>query len=398
MTVAPPPATGPSLTTAAAPAGPITVQDRASSAGIAQTTLTRGAVILDYNGDGLPDIFLGRHQNPAGLYRNNGDGTFTEVQVGAFPHYDRHRCATADVNGDGLPDIFCAVGADQGTEVKHDELWIEQPDHTFKEEAAAYGVADPFGRGRRATFVDVNGDGYPDLVLGNQSDRADGLPSPNRLFLNVGGTSFADVPSFGLDREIDALCLRVGDYNNDGWPDLVDCASAGLRLFQNDAGTGFTDVTASVGLKTSAMDAVFTDLNGDGRPDLAVVTRSSLQIWLWSGAAFHLASTQPIVAPVGVTAVDLNGDGALDLYVVTGRSPSCLDPATGGENCPDRAFINSGTGTFTPLDVSAVQTSVGQGDAAIPIQYPGPGDVALIVLNGGGDSPGPVQLLTFTPS
>ena len=145
----------------------------------------------------------------------------------------------------------------------------------------------------------------------------------------------------------------------------------------------------------SALDAVFTDLNGDGRPDLAVATSSALQILLWSGGTFHLTSSRPIVAPDALTASDLNGDGAADLYVVTGTASSCHDPSTGGDNCPDMAFVNSGGGSFTPIDVSGVQTSEGQGDAAVPIAYSNANGTALIVLNGGDGVRGPVQLLTF---
>jgi hypothetical protein len=355
--------------------------------------------VLDYDGDGWPDIFLGRHQAPARLYHNNQDGTFTEVDAGNFPKHDRHRCATADVNVDGLPDIFCAAGANEGTEVKHDELWIQQPDHTFTDEAGSYGVVDPFGRGRRALFADVNGDGYPDLIVGNDPDRADGLPSPDRLFINIGGAYFIDAPGFGLDREIGAGCLQAGDINLDGYPDVLVCSLNGIRLFENDSGSGFTGRTTALGLSGRPRDAVFADMDRNGRQDIVDVTDSGLRVWLWRQGKFRLADSRPVLQPVSLAVADVNHGGGPDVYVVRGQDPSCTDPVTHGDNCDDRMLLNNGSGNgFTMLKMSRTQTSVGSADTAVAMHYPGLSRPAFLVLNGVSKRPGPVQLIAFVPA
>src|SRR6201986_4007416 len=175
------------------PAGAATTQgpatDAAAAAGISQVTQSIGATVGDLNGDGLPDMLLNRtFVASARVYLNTGAGGFSEIDANSFPKDDRHGCAMADVNGDGLEDIYCTVGASHGTAVKSNELWIQQPNGTFVNEAAAMGVSDPYGRSRAAVFFDANGDGWPDLFVANFYPRPDGQPTPNRLFINQGGT------------------------------------------------------------------------------------------------------------------------------------------------------------------------------------------------------------------
>ena len=248
--------------------------DEAVPAGVSEVTLTFGAALSDYDNDGEMDFVLGRHFSaPAKLYHNDR-GSFSEANAGMFAQRDRHACTWGDVNQDGLQDLFCAIGADVGSDVKSNELWIQHPDHTFTDEAAKYHVLDPLARGRRGVFVDVNADGYPDLHLGNVYERPDGLPSPNRLLINQGGTSFVDAPAYGLDREVNAGCSQAADYNSDGFQDLMICTAFGLKVYRNDRGTSLTDVTASLHLAHHPNDAEMVDVNGDGKMDVLEVLGS----------------------------------------------------------------------------------------------------------------------------
>lgn len=210
----------PSVTTSSA-AIPVTAVDKAREAGVYELTRTWGAIVDDFNNDTLPDIFFGRHQDPARLYINDGNGHFTETNTGTFGKIDRHGCDAADVNKDRLLDIFCGIGAALGTNLKQNELYIQQSDYTFVDQAGQYGVLDPLSRGRSGAFINANGDRYPDLFVGNMPDRPDGLPSHNQLLINERGSGYRYSATSGLEREVLAATDHVGDLDKDGWQDLV---------------------------------------------------------------------------------------------------------------------------------------------------------------------------------
>jgi hypothetical protein len=171
----------------------LTARDLATSAGLGYFGLTQGDFhVFDYDRDGRRDVMLNTHNTgPARLMRNNGNGTFSEVLAGTFRKYDRHGCYGADFGSivgdkrpDGRPDIYCTVGADQGTSTREypKELWIQRPDGTFVNVAREWGLGAVRDRGRRATVLDVNKDGLPDLatVLGVLLQPQRALPQPRR--------------------------------------------------------------------------------------------------------------------------------------------------------------------------------------------------------------------------
>ena len=162
--------------------------DKAVDAGIYErSTPTTLAVVKDFDNDGYPDIFIGKVGLSPKFYVNEGNGHFTETNQGVFGNVDRHGCDAADVNADGLNDLFCAIGAHHGAVIKRNQLFIQQANHTFVDQAAQYGVLQPFERVYDGTFFDANGHALPDLFTTANDDRGDGMPSPNRLFVNEGG-------------------------------------------------------------------------------------------------------------------------------------------------------------------------------------------------------------------
>lgn len=360
---------------------------QAGSAGIYEQTRTWSANVADFNSDGHQDFLLVRHAQIARLYRNDGDGTFTEVNKGSFVKNDRHDCAWADVDQDGLLDAYCTLGASHGDGEGPNELWMQQPGGTFVNRATAYGVTDRFGRGRHTTFLDVNHDAYPDLFVGNDYPRTDGVLSPNRLFINQGGASFASAPAYGLDHEVGAFCVDAADYNNDGWEDLLVCGRRGLTLYRNNNGASFTNVIGAMGVGGFWRSARLVDLSGDGLLDLATIRPTGFQLRLRLGASF----ASPVLAlslDAGrdVTAGDFDADGAVDLYLLQGATSSV-------SNHPDILLLNDGTGaSFAPAEIP--QTSRGRGDAVEPIDYDSDGSTDFIVLNGEGPALGPIQLIT----
>ena len=369
------------------PAPPDTSEiGQAGAAGIYEATRTWGANVADYNGDGHDDFLLVRHSQIARLYRNDGDGTFTEVNKGAFVKNDRHDCDWADVDQDGLLDAYCTLGASHGDGEGPNELWIQQPDATFVNQATAYGVTDRFGRGRHTTFLDVNHDAYPDLFVGNDYPRTDGLLSPNRLFINQAGASFAAAPGYGLDHEVGAFCVDAADYNNDGWEDLLVCGRRTLTLYRNESGVSFTNVSAAMGVGGFWRSARLVDVNDDGLLDLVSIRPSAMQVRLRVGGSFASpVVTRSLIAGRDIDAGDFDANGTVDLYLLQGATSSV-------SNHPDILLLNDGTGaSFAPVDIP--QTSRGRGDAVDSIDYDADGSADFIVLNGEGSASGPIQLI-----
>jgi hypothetical protein len=330
--------------------------------------------------------------NPPHLWLNQHNGTFTNDDK-ALPHgtgvVDRHDCLAADFSKDGLEDLFCSVGADRGTALKSNVLLIQQPDHTFVDQAYQWNVSDPAGRGRNSTILDVNNDGYPDIFYGTAALRPDGLPSPNRLFLNTGHGTMLDSPAMGLDLNIGSRCAHTVDYNSDGWPDLLVCGdTGGLHLFRNDRGRGFTDVSSILGARVNAQDAVMADVNHDSRPDLITLTPTTVAESLQrANGTFAPAKTILTVQDGRSLAVgDVNGDHNPDIYLVCGRA--------GSKNAPDFLLLGNASGGFSTTPIP--ETATGQGDRAYPLDYNHDGLTDFLVLNGSGSNPGPVQLLTPT--
>jgi len=372
---------------------PVTITDQASAAGIGGVVdWTFSAVVADINGDGWPDIFVARHWHPANLWINNKNGTFSPIDVTYFQSIiDRHDCQAADFNQDGRKDIFCSVGADRGSAVKSNALFIQQPGDAFANEAYQWNVSDPWGRGRYGAVLDANNDGFPDIFYGTESLRPDGMPSMDRFYINTGHGSFADDPAMGLDLEIGSLCAHTVDYNRDGWPDLLVCGEeGGLHLFENEQGHGFKDVSSILGAPMNAVDAAMVDVNHDNRPDLITLTRNQLaeRLQLANGTFAPPKTLLTLKGGVSLAIGDVNGDHNPDIYVVGGT--------VAGKNAPDFLLLGNASGGFTTMTIP--EATVGGGTRAYPIDYTHDGLTSFLVLNGQVPSTGPLQLVTPRPT
>jgi hypothetical protein len=383
----PPPDTPPPT-----PPVPVTITDQAAAAGISGSPdWSFSAAVADFTGDGWPDLFVSHHWHPANLWLNNHDGTFSAADASFFSSIlDRHDCQAADFNQDGRMDIFSSVGADRGTALKCNGLFIQQPDGTFADEAYQWNIGDATGRGRWCAVLDANNDGYPDIFYGTDPVRADGLPSINRFYLNTGQGSFIDSPAMGLNLNIGSLSARTVDYNSDGWPDLLICPyTGGLRLFENNQGQGFTDVSSILGPPVQALDAVMVDVNHDSRPDLIVLTSTAVTVSLQNADRTFAPPTTILKVKHGVALAvgDVNGDNNPDIYVVCGKA--------GTANTPDHLLIGNATGGFTTQEIP--QTTTGSGEAVFPVDYNHSGLTSFLVLNGEVPYTGPIQLLSPAP-
>ena len=326
--------------------------DTVAGSGLASSLETWDATVVDYDGDGDQDVWVGYHDQGGRLFRNNGAGVYTRVAAAAWPRVnaegmipDRHLCTWADVDRNGLVDAYCSAGRGGQNLVKtgkDNELWLQTAVGQFSEVGTAWGVGDVCGRSHYVAFLNANGDSYPDLFVGNASPRAvtgdpcdnpaNGLPNEqSKLFLNQAGAGFRAVGNWGISGYGGTRCAEVVDVNRDGWDDLLVCGDTATKLYRSNARHGFhrRRRRQRPGDHPHSMPTV-GDLDGDGDQDLVTT----------SGAGWSAGSTTAgrSAAPVRIYAVpsggggravsvgDADGDGDLDVYSLISNVPAATNP------------------------------------------------------------------------
>jgi hypothetical protein len=286
-----------------------TFSDVTAQAGVANDRWGNGCSVADYNNDGWPDLFVSNYGKNR-LYRNNHDGTFTDVGEKAGVQLGNWSTGSAwgDYDGDGLLDLYVAgyvhfdrdnlpIGGSKalnyascqyrgapvncgprGLPGEPDHLFHNNGDGTFTDVTVKAGVEDKNRYyGLTAMFVAINGDGKPDLVVGNDSE-------PNYLYMNKGDGTFEDqsyVSGFALNedgREIASMGVAVGDYENNGRLDffVTDFGDDYKVLYHNDGDASFSDVSYKAGVAQTTTPFVgwgdaFMDYDNDGWLDLFMV-------------------------------------------------------------------------------------------------------------------------------
>ncbi|MCK5381105.1 MAG: VCBS repeat-containing protein [Candidatus Latescibacteria bacterium] len=297
-----------------------TFTDVASEAGVLRSikNQTTSAAWGDYDGDGNLDLYVTDWEGQDWLYRNNGDGTFSnEAEVNVHSQGNEMAVMWGDYDGDGDLDLYlCKFYFDNA-------LYRNNGDGTFTDVAPAAGVADKRDS-EDATWVDTDGDEDLDLYVINREQE-------NTLYRNQGDGTFEEVScEAGVrNREI-GKAGRWADYDGDGDLDLFLANIGANVLYRNENGT-FTDVASQAGVRDTkpgwvSYDVAWGDYDGDGDPDLYVASgadsRGGEINFLYSNngdGTFSVASGQMPAAPDFSTAcawADYDGDGDLDLYVV----------------------------------------------------------------------------------
>jgi hypothetical protein len=236
----------------------------------------------------------------------------------------------------------------------------------------------PETMGSGVAFADLDGDGWPDILLLNAKDwTPKGRKYFSALYHNNRNGTFTDVTAgSGLDIEMYAMGVAVADYDNDGRPDIYITALGGDRLFHNEGSNKFRDVTAASGIVNASFgtSAAWVDYDRDGKADLFVANyiQWSPKMDLWcsmdgatksyctpesskgapsklfhnlGGGRFEDVSVKAGIADassksLGVSVLDYNNDGWPDLFVANDTQPNKL-------------FRNNGNGTFTEEGVAA---------------------------------------------
>ncbi len=327
-------------------------------------TMGSGVAFLDYNNDGLLDIYLVNggavpgHPAPGpirnALYRNNGDGTFTDVTdeagVGGNGHYGMG-VAAADYDGDGWTDLFV-------TTFGRNILYHNNGDGTFTDVTDRAGVAGG-GWSTSAAFLDYDRDGRLDLFVARyvnfdfdhnvtcgdpirriraycHPDVYDGVPS--LLYHNNGDGTFTDVSqASGIAAHAGkSLGVVAADFDEDGWIDIF-VANDSMRnfLFRNRGDGTFEEVGLAWGAALdeggrphAGMGTATGDYDGDGRLDLIVTNldREHNELYRNLGKGFADVSYQTgFAAPSlpfvgwGTEFFDYDNDGDLDILIVNGH-------------------------------------------------------------------------------
>jgi penicillin G amidase len=280
--------------------------------------------VADFDGDGHLDIFVGFRDRANRLYRNRSDGTFIDVAqtAGIADLQDTRAAAWGDFNGNGLPDLYVGFAAHATTP---NRLYRNNGDGTFTDIAQEAGVA-VVGESRQMAWVDFDNDGDLDLFVAFR-DR------PNMLFRNDRG-SFTDVaPAMGVDDPRRTVGAVWFDYNMDGRLDLFVANQDGdLNGFYRNDGDRFVDVAAQLGMDGSAHRALGSDHGGvgvtiadfdnSGHLDLFLANYGPNQLFLnlGDGTFRDVAREQGSAGDfhsVAARAGDFDNDGLVDIYVTT---------------------------------------------------------------------------------
>lgn len=289
-----------------------TFDDVTEESGLAVTGPGQTAAWADYDGDGWLDLFVGRESKPSEpfpslLFHNNHDGTFTQVAAPGLEKSIVHGSSPADLGGDlgfvkgvawgdynndGRPDLYVSTMFGKSFLFRNDG-----PEDPARPDSAHWKFTDVTRQagldGERYTFptwfFDYDNDGWLDIFAGGYSTTSMedvglfelGKPhhaSVSHLFHNNHDGTFTDMPhAAGLDRAITVMGANFGDLDNDGWLDvylgLGEPSYEALlpkRMFRNDKGRSFEDVTTSGGFGNlqKGHAIAFADLEGNGNEDV----------------------------------------------------------------------------------------------------------------------------------
>lgn len=376
-----------------------------SITGITSTHVGDGIGVGDFNRDGLPDLFFTGSQVSSQLYLNKGNCRFENITAKAHLSTDAWctGVTVVDINNDGWPDIYvCVSGKAPGARRKN-LLFINQHNLTFKEEAAEYGLADT-SCSTRAVFFDYDHDGRPDMYL-----------TAGLLLHNEGIPPGKDHPVFkdvskqaGIVEDGHGFGVAVGDFNNDGWPDIYvgNENGPGDQLWLNNHDGTFTNVSATAlrhqSYSCAGIDAA--DLDNDGLADILALDRppasgetrhahNMLQldrgtrlpspgsasagvtrIPFFSEIAEMAGLAQPCGAS-GVLIADFDNDGWKDVHITGGHDSS-----------RNYLYHNTGGLLFEDVSENAGLTETGIATGAVYVDLDNDGDLDLVTSSANGSA------------
>lgn len=353
-----------------------------------------GGVAADFDNDGDQDLFvIGGSGGVDRLYINDGTGHFTE-QGAAWGVARTHQgtgAAAGDYDRDGDIDLYVtSLGLPGVREEGHNVLFRNNGDGTFTDVSNAAGVtiSDAFqGDTFSPAFGDYDLDGDLDLAVA-------GWLGGSRLFRNNGNGTFTNVTTTALDISMSSnrgFSPRFVDMDGDRYPELLWVADFYTsHYFRNNTDGTFTSMTPGngTGLDSNGMGNTVGDYDGDGRLDWYVSSRINHAMNNGSGNMLYQAtSTAHVFDEVsvstgsnlgywgwGVISLDINHDGHLDIYETNGFDGSfTTDPAI--------LYVNDGTGHFTDMAPLCGMDDQTQGRGLLNADFDNDGDQDIVMFN-----------------
>jgi hypothetical protein len=366
--------------------------------GYSNTSYSGGGAVGDFNRDGFQDLFVLDGDGIDHLYINNGDGTFTDQAV-AWGLTASHRgkgASVADYNKDGWTDLYVTSAGSTGSigACKH-KLYRNNGDGSFTDVAAAAGVqcTHPVAEdGWGSTFGDYDLDGDLDLFVAGFTASNGG----SKLFRNNGNGTFTNVTTasslfFGVPQTY-AFTPRFVDTDEDDYPELLLVADFGTsRYYRNNGNGTFTELGNGSGttLEENGMGGMVGDFNRDGRIDWYVTSIYNPPS-AWTGNKLYLNQGGHSFLEVSQTAgvydggygwgavgVDFNHDAHQDIAETNGATNAPYF------NEPSYLWKNNGNGTYTEMAQSAglVHFDKGRGMANLDFDNDGDQDVVIFANN-----------------
>lgn len=291
---------------------------------------TKQVIWVDFDNDGDKDLFVTSNTNGNKLFENVGNLTFQDITLTAgFPlgNMFTYGASWGDYNNDGFLDVFISNRDPNMLTQTPNYLYKNNGDGTFTDVSIIAGIGSLNHLSFCSAFFDFNNDGWQDIYVSN-----DKYNNENLLYKNNGDGTFTEVgASSGTNVAIDAMTVTIGDYNNDGWFDIyVTNTPDGNVLFRNNGDETFTDVAQSSGtiFNSVGWGSIFLDADNDADLDLYVSGSIDNSTTLLSAAFYENLGDELFQVPGNAgfdndignsycNAVgDINNDGLPD-FVVT---------------------------------------------------------------------------------
>ncbi len=375
--------------------------DATAAAGLTGSLAGQAVAVGDYNGDNLPDIYIVNYTGDNALYRGEPGGTFSEVaaQAGVAQGNDGISCAWGDFNNDGHQDLV-VVG------LWHpDKLFFNRGDGTFADSSRMLQYSRDRQRATSVSWGDVNRDGWLDLLVTNY----DGA---NWLLINHSGRYFDDSGTLGpTDSFNHTENAAIIDVDRDGWLDIVLLNEDGpIRLLRGKAGGEFDDATSLSGLNPGSeyprfgQSQSWGDFNGDGYPDL-FITRAADKTAMFlnngrNGASqrFKLVYSDNTgggqYARIASVIEDLDSDGRTDLLITRtsqfgSNSEIPRDQIFLGDSRGYPPIDSYGTSNINPTGEAIVEPLRFASETSLPVaaDFDRDGDIDILYVNYLPDNP-----------